>query len=156
MGNTDHLRGLPGTSDKTIASAEAPTCGSGSVPLNVSAPDSHTVEVLDLGRYGGQIDEVIRTDGAALKSAISTVARRVHDEHPSVPVKLLEIGLLYHYMHDRTAEINEIGRGLVDGFEVYKKHQGASAARAQRAIGELLGISREGARFLFRRPRAKI
>lgn len=108
-----------------------------------------------LDRYHGQVEEVIRTQSEPLKSAVNIVARRAHSEDPSMPVQLLEIGLLYHYMYDQMAEINELGRDLVDDFEEYKKDQGASAARAQREVGELLGLTRDGARFLFQRPRTK-
>jgi hypothetical protein len=108
-----------------------------------------------LDRYHGQVEEVIRTQGEPLKSAVNVVAQRAHSEDPSMPVQLLEVGLLYHYMRDQMAEINELGRDLLDGFEAYKKDQGASAARAQREVGEMLGLTREGARFLFQRPRTK-
>lgn len=108
-----------------------------------------------LDRYHGRVEEVIRTHSEPLKSALNIVARQAHSEDPSIPVPLLEVGLLYHYMYDQMAEINELGRDLVDEFEAYKREQGASAARAQREIGELLGLTRDGARFLFQRPRTK-
>lgn len=108
-----------------------------------------------LDRYHGKVEEVIRTQSEPLKSAVNIVARWAHSEDPTMPVQLLEIGLLYHYMHDQIAEINELGRDLMDGFEDFKKDQGASAARAQREVGEMLGLSRDGARFLFQRPRSK-
>lgn len=108
-----------------------------------------------LDRYHGRVEEVIRTQGEPLKSAVHIVAKNAHSEDPSMPVQLLEIGLLYHYLHDQVEEINELGRDLVDDFEEFKKDLGASAARAQREVGEMLGLTRDGARFLFQRPRIK-
>lgn len=108
-----------------------------------------------LDRYDGRVEEVMRNQGEPLKNAVNIVARWAHSEDPSIPIPLLEVGLLYHHMRDQIAEMNELGRGLVDEFEAYKKEQGASAARAQREIGELLGLTRDGARFLFQRLRTK-